>query len=79
MAQTPATAYSTIATIAKLQDRRRDPRRHGKGKRSSDVHHPEILGGVVLVRQHVDHECQVDGGVHAEAEPAGPWGDNHVA
>ena len=37
---------------------------------AGDVEDAEILGGVVLVRQHVDDEREVDGHVDAEAEPA---------
>ena len=44
--------------------------RDGKRKSAGHVEHAEILGGVVLVRQHVDNEREVDGQVDAEAESA---------
>jgi hypothetical protein len=41
-----------------------------KTESAGHVEHAEILGGVVLVRQHVDNEREVDGHVYAEAESA---------
>jgi hypothetical protein len=71
MAQTPATPVQhAVAAAADRQDGRRDPRRDGKRKSAGHIEHAEILGGVVLVRQHVDNEREVDGHVYAEAESA---------
>jgi hypothetical protein len=64
----PRTARRSAA--ADRQDGRRDPRRDGERKSAGHVEHAEILGGIVLVRQHVDNEREVDCHVHAEAESA---------
>ena len=37
----------------------------GEQERTSDVHHPEILGDAGTVRQHVRHEREVHGHVDA--------------
>jgi hypothetical protein len=59
-----------VAAVADGQEGRRDPWRDGKRKSAGHVEHAEILGGAVLVRQHVDNEGEVDGHVYAEAESA---------
>jgi hypothetical protein len=58
-----------VAAAAGRQDGRRDPWRDGKRKGAGQVEHAEILGGVVLVRQHADNEGEgeVEGEVEGEA------------
>ena len=47
-------------------------------QRAGDVEHAEVLGGAVLVRQHVGGEREVDGHVDAEAEPADGHADQEA-
>jgi hypothetical protein len=53
-------------------------RRDGERKSAGHVKHAEILGGIVLIRQHIDNEREVDGHVYAEAESADGHADQET-
>ena len=68
-----------IAAACDRQDGRSDRRRERERERAGDVEHAEILCGAGPVGEHVSHECEIDGRVDAEAEPADRHADEESA